>query len=163
MDQAPSLADAKMIIMPKRKLLLYIPLGHGASYRLEEAVATVVSQQATEIVHTPGSLTRKLRKPDNGLEVAVLLTASRKRLRELQSLDQILEGLRLILILPDAAPQTIAQAHNLRPRYLTNIHSDFQDVAAVLRKIMGYSRGDPRMLDTCSIPQTRFKDENEAV
>lgn len=122
--------------MPKRELLLYTPLAHRASYRLEEAVATVVSQQATEIVHTPKGLARRLRKPDNGLEVAVILAASRKRLRELQSLDQILESLRLILILPDAAPQTIAQAHNLRPRYVTHLHSDFQDVSAVLRKML---------------------------
>jgi hypothetical protein len=149
--------------MPKRKLLLYIPLDHRASYRLEEAVATVVSHQATEIVHTPGDLARKLRKPDNGLEVAVILAASLKRLRELQPLDQILESLRLILILPDAAPRTIAQAHNLRPRYLTNIQSDFQDVAAVLRKIMGYSRGIPRVQRASTIQQTGFKDENETV
>jgi len=66
-------------------------------------------------------------------------TASREDLQELQSLHLILEDQRLILILPDADPQTVAQGHSLRPRYLTNIHSDFQDVASVLRKIMGAS------------------------
>jgi hypothetical protein len=42
------------------------------------------------------------------------------------------------LILPDADPQTIARGHNLRPRYLSNIQSDFQDVAAVLRKMLAF-------------------------
>ena len=46
--------------------------------------------------------------------------------------------LRVILILPDADPQTIARGHNLRPRYLSNIQSDFQDVAAVLRKMLAF-------------------------
>ena len=121
--------------MSKRELLLYTPLAHRASYRLEKAVAAVVPKQATEAVHTRDGLARRLRKPNNGLEVVAILAASRKELRELLSLAQILEGLRIILVLPDADPQTIAQGHSLRPRYVTNIHSDFQDVAAVLGKI----------------------------
>ena len=122
--------------MPQKKLLLYTPLAHKAGFRLEEAVATVVPEQTTEVVHTPAGLARRLRRPHNGLEVAVILATRQKQLRELQSLDQMLESLRIILILPDAAPQTIARAHSLRPRYVTNMHSDFQDVSAVLRKLL---------------------------
>ncbi|MEW6658298.1 MAG: hypothetical protein AB1424_06535 [Thermodesulfobacteriota bacterium] len=129
--------------MPKRELLLYTPLAHSAGCRLEEAVAMVVSPQATEIVHTSQGLARRLRRPDNGLEVAVILAASRKKLRELQFLEQMLESLRLILILPDAAPQTIAQGHNLRPRYVTQMGSDFRDVSAVLRKMLALTEHPP--------------------
>jgi len=68
----------------------------------------------------------------------VILAPGRKILLELQDLDQMLERLRVILILPDADPQTIARGHNLRPRYLSNIQSDFQDVAAVLRKMLAF-------------------------
>ena len=126
----------KTSIMSQRILLLYTPLAHGASYRLEEAVAKVVPEQTTEVVHTAKDLVQRLRRPFNGLEVAVALAAGREKLREIQSLSQMLERLRLILILPDASPQTIAQGHRLRPRYLSNIHGDFQDVAAVLRKML---------------------------
>lgn len=125
--------------MSKRELLLYSPLAHKVSHRLEEAVASVVPQQATEIVHTPEGLARRLRRPHNGLEVAVIMAATRKELGELLSLSQMFEGLRIILVLPDADPQTIAQGHSLRPRYLTLMGSDFQDVAAVLSKIRGRS------------------------
>ena len=121
-----------------RKLLLYAPLAHRASELLEEAVAAVIPEQMTERLHTAKSLAERLRNPLNGLEVAILLAATRQDLQELQALEQMLERLRVILILPDATPQSIAQAHNLRPRYLTNIQSDFQDVAAVLRRIMAY-------------------------
>jgi len=122
--------------MLKSELLLYTPLAHRASCRLKDAVATVVSLHATEIVHTPTGLVHRLRKLDNRLEVAVILADNRKKLWELQSLEQMLESLRLILILPDTDPQTIAQAHNLRPRYITSIYSDFQDVCAVLKKML---------------------------
>lgn len=104
-------------------------------------MSTAVPGQTTEVVHTPEGLAQRLRRPHNGLEVAVLLATGREKLRELQSLDQMLETLRIILILPDADPQTIALAHSLRPRYVTNIQGDFQDVAAVLRKILEVSRG----------------------
>lgn len=146
-----------------RKLLLYTPLAHRASHRLEEAVAAVIPEQITERIHTAEGLAQRLRRPHNGLEVAILLATSRAKLRELQSLDQMLERLRVILILPDADPQIIARAHSLRPRYFTNIQSDFQDVAAVLRKIMGYSPGIPRVLCTRIIQQRRFKEENGAL
>lgn len=122
--------------MPKKKLLLYTPVAHRDGCRLKEALATVVAQQATEEVHTPQGLAGRLSKPASGLKVAVLLAAGRGKLRELQALDRMLESLRLILILPDTAPDTIAQAHSLRPRYVTDIHSDFQDVCAVLRKML---------------------------
>jgi hypothetical protein len=126
--------------MSGRKLLLYVPLDHSASYRLQEAMAAVVPEQTTEVIHTAAGLVRRLRSPQNGLEVAVILAVGRKKLRELVSLEQMFERLRLILILPDTDPQTIAQGHSLRPRYLSNIQSDFQDVAAVLRKMLASSQ-----------------------
>jgi hypothetical protein len=146
-----------------RKLLLYTPPAHGASHRLETVVATVIPEQIIEMIHTAEGLAQRLARPQNGLEVAILLATSRAKLWELQSLEQMLERLRVILILPDTDPQSIAQAHSLRPRYLTNIQSDFQDVAAVLRKIMGYSRDILRNQRASTIQQTRFKGENEAV
>jgi len=124
--------------MSERKLLLYTPLANGASHRLEKVLAAVVPEQTTEVVHTAEGLAQRLRRPFNGLEVAVILAPGRKNLLELQDLDQMLERLRVILILPDADPQTIARGHNLRPRYLSNIQSDFQDVAAVLRKMLAF-------------------------
>ncbi len=132
--------------MPFRKLLLYAPLAHRASDLLEEAVAAVIPEQLTERLHTAESLAERLRSPLNGLEVAILLATTREELQALQSFDQMLERLRVILILPDADPQSIAQAHKLRPRYLTNIQNDFRNVAAVLRRIMGYPPQNPGSL-----------------
>jgi len=126
--------------MPKKELLLYAPVANADSYRLEEVVATVVPQPEMEMVHTPGGLFHRLRRLNNGLRVAVILAAGRKELGELLSLGLMLEGLRVILIIPDADPQTISQGHRLRPRYISLIDSDFQDVAAVLRRILRCSR-----------------------
>ena len=120
--------------MPQRKLLLYTPVAHKAGYRLEEAVAAVLPEETTEVVRTPKGLARRLRRPRNGLQVAVIMATGRKKLEELQPLEQMLESLLTIMILPDADPRTIA--HKLRPRYVTDIHSDFQDVAAVLEKML---------------------------
>jgi hypothetical protein len=125
--------------MPLTKLLLYTPPAHLASCRLEEVVAAVIPELITRKVHSAAALAQVLGSPHEGLEVALLLATSRERLGELQAFGQMLESLRVILILPDGDPQSIAQAHSLRPRYLSNIQSNFQDVAAVLRKILGYA------------------------
>jgi hypothetical protein len=126
--------------MPPQELLLYTPMGKADGHRLEEAVASVVPREATEMVHTPSDLAHRLRRLNHGLRVAVLMAPGRKELRELLILAPMLERLRVILILPDADPQTISQGHSLRPRYLTLSRGDFQDVAQVLGKILGPSR-----------------------
>jgi hypothetical protein len=117
-------------------LLLFTPLAPRASYRLEEAMATVVPKQATKVVHTPQALAGRLWKPANDLEGPVIMAASREKPQELPSLDQMQESLRLILILPNTDSPTIAQTPGLRPRYVTHIRSDFQDVSAVLIKML---------------------------
>ena len=124
-------------IMSKKALLLYTPRAQKDSHRLERAVATVVPPEAIEIVHTPVDLGYRLTRLNNGFMVAVMMAAAGEELEELLALGLILERLRIILVIPDAEPRTISRGHILRPRYISYIDSDFQDVAAVLGKILG--------------------------
>jgi hypothetical protein len=66
------------------------------------------------------------------LTVAILLASSKEELLDLLSLRDLLWDIKLILILPDSTPGSIAQGHLLRPRFLSDCGSDFVDVAAVL-------------------------------
>ncbi|MDD2902149.1 MAG: hypothetical protein PHU44_06905 [Syntrophales bacterium] len=122
--------------MTQKKLLLYVPVAGGVGYRLTEAVGAALPQQEVEVVQTLDALSNRLQQPLNGLELAVLLSASQRQLFDFLTLRPLPDRLRIILVLPDAKPETISLGHSLQPRFVTYIHSDFQDVAAVLRKIM---------------------------
>lgn len=127
--------------MTPKRLLLYVPVGGGIGYRLTEAVAAVLPKKEVEMVQTLDTLSDRLQQPLNGLELAVLLSANRRQLMDFLNLSPLLDRLRIILILPDNKPLTISLGHSLQPRFVTYIHSDFQDVAAVLQKILKSSPG----------------------
>ena len=45
-------------------------------------------------------------------------------------------GLRPVLVLPDGDDATIALGHSLRPRLISRREDDFENVAAVLNKMI---------------------------
>ena len=72
--------------------------------------------------------------------VTILFLPQRDRLREIFSIAHLLEGTRVVVILPDHDPTTIAQGHLLRPRFLTFVDSPLDELTAVLNKIGSNSR-----------------------
>ena len=121
----------------KFNLLLYAKMTDGAAKRLRRVIEVLVLKENMEMYRTIDSLSRRLRQPRNDLPIAVLLAASRQDLLELLSIGNLLDGIRIILILPDRKDGTIAKGHRLRPSFLTYVDSDFLDVAAVLMKMQG--------------------------
>ena len=69
-------------------------------------------------------------------EIYVLLADSKNRLKEINQLIDLLEDKRIILILPDASNTTLSMAHHLYPRFLTYINNTYDDLCAVLIKMM---------------------------
>lgn len=126
--------------MGSGKVLCYIPLDHPGAKRLGEAVASVVPPFQTIVVHSSEGLKGRLREPRNGLKVAVILAGDPRQLENLLALEEMLEDLRIILVLPDFQPETLARGHRLRPRYSTAATGDFEALAAVLKKILAEDR-----------------------
>lgn len=76
------------------------------------------------------------------MTIAVFLAASKEELSELVSIRNLLADLRIILVLPDARDDTISKGHTLRPRFLTDVDSDFLDIVAVLGKMFSSADSD---------------------
>lgn len=117
-------------------VLLSTTVMEGPGAQLQRVVEELVPKEKIEICRTIDSLTRRLRRPRYNLALAVLLAANREDLLDLLSIRDLLDGIRIILLLPDRDMDTIAKGHTLRPRFLTYADSDFLDVAAVLRKML---------------------------
>jgi len=117
-------------------LVIYANAENGAGERLRRAIELRVPIEQVTTFMTIDSLERKLRQPAHGLTIAVLLAASRQDLLELYAIKDLLDDIKIILILPDSESETTALGHKLSPRFISYISGNFDDVGAVLRKMV---------------------------
>ncbi len=121
-------------------VLLFMNHARGTTGgRLLKAVQNVVPGHHLEVLRNYRKLMTRLNKVPKNLTVVVLAAQSRDQLLELVALGPCLDGIRIILIVPDDKKSTIALGHLLRPSLLTsgNAITNFTDVAAVLSKCLG--------------------------
>ena len=117
-------------------VLLYSTSKKGPGERLQSVIKAFVPKREIELLGTIQSLSRRLREPKDDKDIGILVAASRDELRELVSVSDLLEDLRIVLVLPDREEETIAKGHTLKPRFLSYADSNFIDVAAVLSKML---------------------------
>ena len=118
------------------KVLFYATKRNKSAERLQKVVEAVVPQDQLVMHRTFGSLSRRLHQPGNDLNIAALTATSEEELAEIFSLRDFLSDIRIILILPDTKRATISKAHTMGPRFLTYVDSDFEEVKAVLSKML---------------------------
>ena len=99
-------------------------------------VATLFSENQISIHTTLENFSSDLRKLDNHHKIILILTNTQKDLLNILFLKELLNDCNIILILPDTAKETMAQACKLYPRYISYIQSDFKDINFVLKKMI---------------------------
>ena len=113
-------------------LLIYSAKTEGAGARLLRVIGLLLPENKFEICRSIGGLSKRLRQPVFNPTIAILLVSSREDLQNILSIRDLLWNTKIILIVPDTNPDTVAKGHILRPRFLCDCNSDFVDVAAVL-------------------------------
>jgi hypothetical protein len=122
-------------------VLLYTSHWEEPAERLQRLIQSSFPVEGIEIYRTLSSFLHRLQNPPDLPFVVVLLAGERNELLDFRSIDHLLGGTRLILVLPDQAEETLRTAHRLRPRYLTYADSDFSDLAQVIKKMAGPQPG----------------------
>ncbi|MCP4118100.1 MAG: hypothetical protein GY737_22400 [Desulfobacteraceae bacterium] len=84
------------------------------------------------------SLMGTLCRPSHGISIAILIAGTLGELKELISMEDLLENIRVILVLPDRTPATLCLGVGLKTSFLTFSDSDFTDVSSVLAKILNH-------------------------
>jgi hypothetical protein len=115
---------------------LYLSDKKDLGDRVLKVLETFVPQMTVEMFGSLGDLSRRLRKPHFNIKVMVFFAVSRADLQGFLGLSEFLGDKKLILVLPDRDAETIAQAHKLKPRFITWLDSDFSDLGTVLKRML---------------------------
>lgn len=86
------------------------------------------------------ALAETLLRTWDGDTVMVVLINDHDELAALLRWRELLQGLSLLLVLPDDREDTVRGGHLLRPRFITFAGNDFGEVIAVLRRILARFR-----------------------
>ena len=125
--------------------LLFSSSPKGPGERLQRLLEAVSPGQKSEIIRTISDLSGRFLQPLRcHPNVVILVSKSKEELSELISIRDLLDDLRIILVLPDRERDTVSKGHILRPRFLSYIDSDFIEIAAVLNKILATSRPEEK-------------------
>jgi hypothetical protein len=110
--------------------------------RLERVIELFFLKRRIEKYRDLEALGKKLHEPYIYEDVVLLSPASKEELSRLLVLQDLLSGMRIILVLPDRDDETVAMGHRLRPRMVSYNDGDYLDVAAVLTR-MNEKQGRP--------------------
>ena len=116
-------------------MLFYSTTDDGLSQPLFHMLHSMVPPQHIKVCRSFGNLYRLFCRPGFDPGVTVLIPGGKEDLENILSLQELMLGKRIILILPDHDPDSIAKAHKLGPRFLGYADSAFDHVSAVVRKM----------------------------
>ena len=87
---------------------------------------------------------KDLRTRLSARSIIIIHAGSKKHLDDILAARELLMDHKIILILPDTNPETVAMGHVLRPRFITYDDSDFLEMASVLRHLLFPSEGEAK-------------------
>lgn len=118
----------------------------GPGGRFLEDVTPLIAEDKLEVFHGLPALAERLRKPRDAGSVVLVLGPSHEDLRRISALREYLQDARILLVLEDSNPETIALAHRVKPTFISDLESGTTGVLSVLRQLLGgagASRGRP--------------------
>ncbi len=118
------------------KVIFFLPKSISADERFQGLVELVNSQTEAVVTLTIDDLTHNLRQPKHDLAFAVLFPGSKSELSNLLKMKDLLQDVRIVLILPDRDEVTTMMGHKLYPRFLTDIEDKSNTLELVINKML---------------------------
>ncbi|MBN1653242.1 MAG: hypothetical protein JXA30_05640 [Deltaproteobacteria bacterium] len=118
------------------RLLVYVPPGREEVEKLILCdIEKTIPRSLIEVFRSFDDVKKRLSVPLAWDAVALLVPIDRADLLNLVALSEFLNGIPVLILLPDQNPETVAIAHQLRPRFLTFIGDDSADLLSVIKKV----------------------------
>ncbi len=103
--------------------------------RLLDKITSDFSCEEIEVYNNIADFKRKIYSFPRKMDVVIVLALENSQLSDLLQYKDALDGLEIILILPDQNKDTVSKAMCFYPRFLAYTDSNFGDVSEVLVKL----------------------------
>jgi hypothetical protein len=108
--------------------------------RVVETIEEIVAEQlpSRHLVHCRSLviLEQRLRRPSHNIEILLISINDAIEMRQLYAMRPLLLDLRLVMVLPGREADIVAWAHKLSPRFIAYADNGFEQVGAVLEKMV---------------------------
>lgn len=116
-------------------VILYLPKREKATACLLRVIKKAIPDDATERYSSIGKFSERLQRPMQDVSVAILYVANRTELMEINELGDLLEEIKVVLVLPDSDPDVLDKAYVLCPRFIAAAESDFKHLGRIIRRM----------------------------
>ncbi len=86
------------------------------------------------------TMEKRLKKPRHGLEIVLAVVNRFEELDHIQEIQALMRDLRLVLVLPNRDSKMVSHAHKLAPRFIAYADHGFEQIGAVVKKMVQGSR-----------------------
>lgn len=104
--------------------------------QFELKMAGIAGKRIAGVCWDVAALESELRKPWGLYDLVILFAATGEELEQFVSLEELLDGIPVLLVLMEDSHDVLKMAHRLHPRYISVAKEGFDDVAAVLEKMI---------------------------
>jgi len=122
--------------------LMALPSEEGRA--LLGAVGSLVTDGRLEVFSNLADFEARMRGLKRPRSMAIVWSPTRRDLRALAGMSDLLADLRLLLVLPDDRTETVALAHKLRPAYVSYVDDGISEIVAVLGRLTAPGEDMPR-------------------
>ena len=112
--------------------------------RVVQTLETQIAGYKVVRCRTLDTMVRRLRTPRHGMQVALLVVSGKDEMERFSSLRNLFRDMRLVVVLPYRDEETVTWAHTMGPRFIAYADNGFDQVGAVLDKMMRLARGSAK-------------------
>ena len=103
--------------------------------RVVETLQKLLTGLKIERFRSVASIAKRLSRPCHGLEIALLVIHDGDEIIQIAEIQNLIRGLRLVIVLPGHDSEMVSMAHRLGPRFIAYADNGFEQAVAVIRKM----------------------------
>lgn len=115
-------------------VLFYAASENEAAFPIIKWALSVIPPEHFGICRSLGELETILRQQSIRCRLAILHIYTVEEIERLILMKNLLEDIRIILIVPNVNKDTVQKGHQLYPRFMTDSNTDMNQLTAVIKK-----------------------------